>query len=388
MRRIGCEVGRKKRHYTAPMTSIDQDGNRACERTDETASKDTPSPALHPALHPFTTLTPGRVLDALERVGYRCDGRLLALNSYENRVYMVGLEEGAQCVVKFYRPERWSDQQILEEHRFVDELVAREIPVVPALIDEAGASLHRDHDFRFAVFERRGGRAPELESRSTREWLGRFIGRIHAVGGTTPFVHRPAVDIESFGFEPRRWIAGNRIVPAPLDGVWTSVVDQALIAVAACEARAGASTMLRLHGDCHPGNILWTEGDVAHGGTRTRGTQPGGPHFVDFDDSRSGPALQDLWMLLSGTREEMTGQLADLLAGYEQFRAFDARELHRLEALRTLRMIHYSAWLARRWDDPAFPAAFPFFGTERYWQDQILALREQVAAMDEPPLAP
>ena len=361
------------------MSSIDDEAMLA----EDGASKDTPSYALHP----YARLTPERVLDSLEHVGYRCDGRLLALNSYENRVYMVGLDDGAQCVVKFYRPERWSDQQILEEHRFVDELVAREIPVVPALIDASGTSLHRDDDFRFAVFERCGGRAPELESRSTREWLGRFIGRIHSVGGTATFAHRPAVDIESFGFEPRRWIAEHRIIPAPLDAVWTSVVDQALIAVAACEARAGASKMIRLHGDCHAGNVLWTEGAGAHGGTQG-GTQVGGPHFVDFDDSRSGPALQDLWMLLSGTREEMTRQLADLLTGYDQFRSFDARELHRLEALRTLRMIHYSAWLARRWDDPAFPAAFPFFGTERYWQDQILALREQVAAMDEPPLAP
>ena len=361
--------------YTVRMIPVD---NAEMHLEDE-GPKDTPSSALHP----FTSLTPERVLDALEGVGYRCDGRLLALNSYENRVYMVGLDDGAQCVVKFYRPERWSDRQILEEHRFVDQLVAREIPVVPAIIDESGTSLHRDRDFRFAVFERRGGRAPELESRSTREWLGRFIGRIHAVGGTASFVDRPAIDSETFGFEPRRWITEHRIVPAPLDAVWVSVVDQALVAVAACEARAGTSKSIRLHGDCHPGNILWTEGDVSRGGT-----QPGGPHFVDFDDSRSGPALQDLWMLLSGTRDEMTRQLADLLTGYEQFRPFDARELHRLEALRTLRMIHYSAWLARRWDDPAFPAAFPFFGSARYWQDQILGLREQVAAMDEPPLAP
>ena len=345
----------------------------------EAASKDNPSDALHP----YAALMPDRVLDALEHQGYRCDGRLLALNSYENRVYLVGLDDGTQCVAKFYRPARWSDQQILEEHRFVDELAAREIPVVPAIVDASGESLHAHGGFRFAVFERRGGRAPELESRSIRQWLGRFIGRIHAVGGTASFAHRPAVDIESFGFEPRRWITERHIVPPSLAGVWTSVVDQALAAAAACEARAGASQSIRLHGDCHAGNILWTEGDTARGGTR-----PGGPHFVDFDDSRSGPALQDLWMLLSGSREAMTLQLADLLEGYEQFRSFDARELHRLEALRTLRMIHYSAWLARRWDDPAFPAAFPFFGTERYWQDQILALREQVAAMDEPPLAP
>lgn len=329
--------------------------------------------------HPYATLTPERVLNALETVGYRCDGRLLTLNSYENRVYLVGLDDGTQCVAKFYRPERWSDAQILEEHRFVEALALCEIPAVPAKVDGDGTSLHHDGSFRFALFDVRGGRAPELESRETREWLGRFIGRIHALGGAADYRERPALDATSFGSEPRDWITAHGIVPAPLDAVWTSVVDQALAGVAACERAAGESRAIRLHGDCHPGNILWTE----VGAART-----GGPHFVDFDDSRSGPALQDLWMLLSGSRDEMTRQLADLLGGYAQFHPFDARELHRLEALRTLRMIHYSAWLARRWDDPAFPAAFPFFGTERYWQDQILALREQIAAMEEAPLRP
>lgn len=329
--------------------------------------------------HPYATLTPERVLDALESVGNRCDGRLLTLNSYENRVYLVGLDDGSQCVAKFYRPERWSDAQILEEHRFVDALAMLEIPVVPARIDQVGDSLHHHDGFRFALFDRRGGRAPEIEQRDTREWLGRFIGRIHSLGAAVDYVERPALDIASFGSEPLQWIVDHRIVPAPLDQVWAGVVEQALVAIAACEQRAGPSRILRLHGDCHVGNVLWTEGA---GGT------PGGPHFVDFDDSRMGPALQDLWMLLSGSRDEMTRQLADLLVGYRQFNAFDVRELHRLEALRTLRMIHYSAWLARRWDDPAFPAAFPFFGSEHYWQNQILALREQLAAMEEPPLRP
>lgn len=351
-------------------------GDRAAGRA---GPQDTPGAADPARPHPYASLTPERVLDSLETVGYRCDGRLLTLNSYENRVYLVGLDDGSQCVAKFYRPERWSDAQILEEHRFVDALAAAEVPAVPARIDADGDSLHRHDGFRFALFDRRGGRAPELESRHTRQWLGRFIGRIHAVGRTVPFVERPALDAREFGEEPRDWIVSHGMVPAPLDAVWTSVVDQALAGIAACERAAGPTAMLRLHGDCHPGNILWTEPDR---------TQPGGPHFVDFDDSRSGPALQDLWMLLSGGRDEMTRQLADLLAGYRQFLSFDARELHRLEALRTLRMIHYSAWLARRWDDPAFPAAFPFFGSERYWQDQILALREQVAAMEEPPLRP
>jgi Ser/Thr protein kinase RdoA (MazF antagonist) len=329
--------------------------------------------------HPYERLTPECVLDALESIGERCDGRLLALNSYENRVYLIGLEDGSQCVAKFYRPERWSDGQILEEHRFAAALAAAEIPAVPARVDAAGESLHRHDGFAFAVFDRDGGRAPELDRADTRQWLGRFIGRIHAIGAASAYVERPTLDRATFGFEPRDWVVGHRVVPEPLASAWAGVVEEALIAVAACDEAAAPTTPLRLHGDCHLGNVLWTEG---------HGNKPGGPHFVDFDDSRMGPALQDLWMLLSGPRDEMTRQLADLLEGYEQFHPFDPRELHRLEALRTLRMIHYSAWLARRWDDPAFPAAFPFFGSERYWQDQIAALREQIEAMEQPPLAP
>ena len=342
-------------------------------QADRGGPQDTPA-AMPTRPHPYARLTPERVLDAIESIGLRCDGRLLTLNSYENRVYLAGLDDGTQCVAKFYRPERWTDAQIVEEHRFVEALAALEIPVVPARVDEAGISLHRHDDFRFALFDRRGGRAPEIESRDTREWLGRFIGRIHALGAATDYVERPALDLETFGREPHRWITTHRIVPAPLDAVWDGVVEQALAAVETCDALAGPTSAIRLHGDCHVGNVLWTEG--------------GGPHFVDFDDSRMGPALQDLWMLLSGTRDDMTRQLADLLNGYERFHRFDPRELQRLEALRTLRMVHYSAWLARRWDDPAFPAAFPFFGTEHYWQNQILALREQIAAMEEPPLKP
>ena len=342
-------------------------------------AQDTPVAPPTSTPHPYAGLTPERVLDAIESIGYRCDGRLLTLNSYENRVYLVGLDDGSQCVAKFYRPGRWTDAQIVEEHRFVEALAAIEVPVVPARLDGEGTSLHHHGGFRFALFDRRGGRAPEIESRDTREWLGRFIGRIHALGGAVPYTERPALDIATFGVEPRDWIAAHRIVPAPLADVWLGVVEQSLAAVAEGEERSGPARRIRLHGDCHVGNILWTEGV---------GDRAGGPHFVDFDDSRTGPALQDLWMLLSGTRAEMTRQLADLLSGYRQFNGFDDRELHRLEGLRTLRMIHYSAWLARRWDDPAFPAAFPFFGTEHYWQDQILALREQIAAMQEPPLSP
>ncbi len=333
----------------------------------------------HGGAHPFSALTPEFVLNALERAGHRCDGRLLTLNSYENRVFMIGLDDGSQCVAKFYRPGRWSDAQIAEEHAFIDALVEREIPAVPAWRDDAGCSLLHQGDFTFALFDRQGGRAPELDHADTLRRLGRFIGRIHAVGASNRFVERPALDHASFGREPRDWIVDHRMIPAPLGAVWQGVVDQALAAVAHCETRSGPLASIRLHGDCHVGNVLWTEPRPGHAG---------GPHFVDFDDSRSGPALQDLWMLLSGSRDEMTRQLAELLEGYRAFRDFDPRELHRLEALRTLRMVHYSAWIARRWDDPAFPAAFPFFGTDHYWQNQILALREQVAAMDEPPLAP
>ena len=322
------------------------------------------------ATAPYAGLTPETVLDALEAAGLRGDGRLLALNSYENRVYQVGLEDGSSVVAKFYRPERWSDAQILEEHAFVAELAEREIPAVPPLALN-GRTLSAHAGFRFAVFPRRGGRTPELERRDTLEWIGRFIGRIHAAGAVRPFAVRPALDMESFGREPRDWLLAHAFLPPDLREAWQSVADLALQGVAHCYQRAGAPGTLRLHGDCHAGNILWTEQ---------------GPHFVDFDDARTGPAVQDLWMLLSGDRASMSRQLGWVLSGYEQFRAFEPRELHMVEALRTLRLVHYAAWIARRWDDPAFPAAFPWFGTQRYWQERILELREQIALMDEPPL--
>lgn len=322
-------------------------------------------------LTPFSILTPDVVLNALDSVGLRSDGRLLALNSYENRVYQLGMEEGPPLVAKFYRPERWSDDAILEEHGFTQELAEREIPVVPALSLAGAGTLHQYEGFRFAVFPKQGGRAPELEDSNTLEWMGRFLGRIHAVGALQPFRHRPVLDIASFGTEPRDYLLANGFIPPDLDEAWRSVVALALEGVQRCFERAGNVRMLRLHGDCHAGNVLWTDN---------------GPHFVDFDDARMGPAVQDLWMMLSGERTDMARQMADLLAGYEDFQEFDPRELHLIEALRTLRLIHYSAWLARRWDDPAFPAAFPWFNSQRYWQDRILELREQLALMDEGPL--
>jgi Ser/Thr protein kinase RdoA (MazF antagonist) len=324
---------------------------------------------------PYDGLTPEVILDAVESLGPRCDGRLLALNSYENRVYQVGIEDGVEngkpLVVKFYRPHRWTDEQILEEHAFVNLLAEREIPVVAPLAVN-NKTLHEFKNFRFTAFPKRGGRAPELDRPEVLEWMGRFLGRIHAVGAIEKYRHRPALNLTTFGTEPRQWLLEHDFIPADLLDAYTSVSTQALSAVAACYARAGEVAHIRLHGDCHGGNVLYTDA---------------GPHFVDFDDSRMGPAVQDLWMLLSGSREEMTKQLREVIEAYEEFCDFDRRELHLIEALRTLRLIHYSAWLAQRWNDPAFPHAFPFFNTQRYWQDRILELREQIAAMEEGPLA-
>jgi len=323
-------------------------------------------------LQSYTALTPDVVLDALDSVGLLGDGHLLALNSYENRVYQVGMDEAPPLIAKFYRDARWTDEEILEEHTFVDALADREIPVVPPLVI-SGRTLHLFEGFRFAVFNKQGGRAPELDDRDTLEWIGRFIGRIHAVGALASYAHRPALNLQSFGVEPSNYLLSHDFIPDELVEVYRGVVKQALEGVQRCYDRAGAVKSLRLHGDCHASNVLWTDD---------------GPHFVDFDDSRMGPAIQDLWMLLSGDRVEQTLQLGDLLNGYQDFSDFDMRELHLLEALRTLRLVHYSAWIARRWDDPAFPAAFPWFNTQRYWQDRILELREQIALMDEPPLVP
>jgi Ser/Thr protein kinase RdoA (MazF antagonist) len=317
-------------------------------------------------MHPYAALTPEVVLDALAALGLRPDGRLLALSSYENRVYQVWLEDEAAVVAKFYRPGRWSEAQIDEEHAFARELAEREIPVVAPIHNASFAG------FVYAVYPRRGGRTPELGDLNTLEWIGRFLGRIHAVGSTKNFTHRESLTVQSFGHDARAYLLEHDFVPADLLDAWKAVTEQALESVEQCYARTGEIRSIRLHGDCHPGNILWT-GE--------------GPHFVDLDDARMGPAMQDLWMLLSGDRAAMSAQLKKVLSGYEQFMDFDRKELNLLEALRTLRLIHYSAWIARRWDDPAFPAAFPWFNTQRYWQDRILELREQIALMQEEPLA-
>ncbi|WP_338845191.1 serine/threonine protein kinase [Massilia sp. W12] len=318
----------------------------------------------------FAGLSPERVLDALAARGLAVDGRLLALNSYENRVYQVGIEDGAPIIAKFYRAHRWSDAAILEEHAFLQELFEAEVPSVPALTVDGQTLLH-DGDLRFALFRRQGGRAPELFDPEVLRWLGRFMGRIHMIGARQPFAARERISIAALGEASGRFLLEHDFLPPALRPAWRAAWEQALEAVHAAFARAGDYPEIRLHGDCHLGNVLWTDS---------------GPHFVDFDDARNGPAIQDLWMLLSGDRAEMTQQLCDILEGYEDFAEFDPSQLHLIEALRCLRLIHYSAWLARRWTDPAFPPAFPWFGTERYWQEKIIELREQIALLSEAPL--
>lgn len=319
--------------------------------------------------HPYSSLTPDRVLNALDSVGFHCDGRLLALNSYENRVYQIGIDDGPAVVAKFYRHGRWSDAAILEEHAFLAELAGAELPVVPPVAVGA-RTLQRFEGFRFAVFPRQGGYSPEFNDEVSWARIGRLIARIHAVGALRPYRERPVLDIQSFGEAPRDYLLSQGFIPRDLAESYRSAVTLALDGVRRCFERAGPLRTLRLHGDCYAGNILWTDD---------------GPHFVDFDDSRTGPAIQDLWMLLSGDRTEMMRQLSHVLAGYRNFFEFDPCELHLIEALRTLRLIHYASWLAQRWDDPAFPNAFPWFNTAGYWQERIFELHEQVARMELPP---
>ncbi|MGM0594544.1 MAG: serine/threonine protein kinase [Pseudomonadota bacterium] len=320
--------------------------------------------------HPYEALTPDTVLDAVESAGYLPTGSLLALNSYENRVYQIGEQNEGFLIGKFYRPGRWSEAQIREEHHFAAELSALEIPVVAPLADARGETLQRFGGFLFALFPRRGGRSPELEEPDTQYRLGQFLGRIHALGAVSPFEHRPALTPESFGAASLRYLLEQGVLPAEYRGQYGDLAEQLLSVV---DERFAATDYrpIRLHGDLHPGNILWTDS---------------GAHLVDLDDCRMGPAVQDLWMLLSGDRAQMTRQLDEILAGYEEFHDFDRRQLALIEPLRTLRLLHYAAWLARRWEDPAFPMAFPWFNTVKYWEEQILTLREQRLRLEQPTL--
>ena len=323
------------------------------------------------------------VLDALASVGLLGDGRLMALSSYENRVYQVHLEAPADqgdaageiVVVKFYRPDRWTDVQILEEHSFAAELMNAEVPVVGALVLH-GKTLNHFKGFGFSVSPSRGGRRPELDNLDVLEWIGRFLARIHTVGSAKKFTHRPALDLQTFGYESREVLTKGGYLPLDMESRWLIAFEAAMQTAQAVFESVGDVKTLRLHGDCHPGNILWTP----------EGMPLAGPHFVDLDDARSGPAVQDLWMLLSGDRAQCTRQLGALVDGYEEFREFDRRELALIEPLRTLRLVHYSAWLAQRWHDPIFPINFPWFGSSDYWKGQVDMFEEQNEAMQETPL--
>lgn len=311
--------------------------------------------------HPYEALTPELVLAAVDASGHASDGRLLALNSYENRVYQVGIEGGRFVVVKFYRPQRWTDAAIREEHAFAAELVAAELPVVAPLAHE-GETLLMHGGFRYAVFPRVGGRAPELDGAEAAAWMGRTLGRIHAVGARAPFRHRGGIDLDSHVREPMRQVLEGPLLPADCAARYRAAIEAALPPLAAAWSRAQPLERLRLHGDCHPGNVLWTEA---------------GPLLVDLDDARSGPAVQDLWMLMTGREVQREA----LLEGYAQFRNFDHGELALVEALRLMRQIHYAGWLSSRWQDPAFPPAFPWAAEARWWDTHVNDIREGAQAL-------
>lgn len=318
---------------------------------------------------PYARLDPAAVIDAIEALGLPCDGRVLALNSFENRVYRVGLEDAEPVVAKFYRPGRWSDAAILEEHAFADELVAAELPVV-APLRFGGDSLHHHDGFRLALFPLRGGRAPEPGDRDTLRQLGRLLGRLHAVGEQKPFVHRPRLDVEHFGDAPVDFLIEHHWLPPELEDNFAELADAVLGRVESAFDALDGLPWLRVHGDCHPGNLL-ARGEAIH--------------IVDLDDCLSAPAVQDLWMLLSGPPAEQRQQFEWLMEGYERFRAFETEALALVEPLRALRLLHYHGWIARRWHDPAFPAAFPWFGERRHWESVIGQLQEQLSALQEGP---
>lgn len=322
------------------------------------------------AQHPFESLTPDFIMDAVENLGYVCDCRIFPLNSFENRVYQIGIQDEAPLIGKFYRPGRWSDAQIVEEHRFALTLTDHELPVVAPLVDNRGESLFHYKDFRFALYPRQGGHAPEFDNLDNLLIMGRLLGRLHAIGASRPFRHRPLLDIESFGRDSVELIS-EQFIPAEYKANYDILARDLLQGVEALFSDAGGTAFIRIHGDCHAGNILWRND---------------APHLVDLDDARMAPAVQDIWMMLSGDRARQTAQISEIIEGYDGFYTFDPRELRLIEALRSLRILHHTAWLARRWGDPTFPRHFPWFNTPSYWDEHILQIREQIAALREPPL--
>lgn len=317
----------------------------------------------------FASLSPETIIDGLESAGFTVASGLLALNSYENRVYQFHDDDSQKFVTKFYRPNRWSLAQIQEEHDFALELKDQEIPMI-APIKHDGVTLFEFKGFHFAVFPCRGGRIFEVDNLDQLEWMGRFLGRIHAVGSQNKFQHRPQFSSKESLFDARKTLFSTPdTVPVGLQTSFFTILDQ-VIEIA--DNQYKPSKNIRLHGDCHAGNILWTDA---------------GPHFVDLDDCRSGPAIQDLWMMLFGDRQQKLLQLDTLLMGYEEFFSFEHSELRLIESLRTMRLVNYMAWLTKRWQDPAFPRNFPWFNTEKYWEEQILMLKEQYSILHEPTLS-
>ncbi len=318
----------------------------------------------------YARLSPDLVLDAVESLGFLSDARILALNSYENRVYQIGIEDEEPLIAKFYRPGRWSNAQIQEEHTFTFELIEQEIPVIAPIIKN-GKSLFEYENYRFSLYPRRGGHAPELDNLDTLYTLGQHLGRIHGIGATKTFEARPEINIQNFAIESRNYIISQNIVPRSLEEAYNTLT-QHLIEKVQSLYDDSQYKKIRLHGDCHPGNILVRYDNL---------------HIVDLDDARNGPAIQDIWMLLNGDRAQKVSQLSAIMEGYEEFCDFDYKEFKLIEVFRTLRMLHYCGWLAKRWEDPAFPLAFPWFNTENYWASHILELREQLSTLDDEPLA-
>jgi Ser/Thr protein kinase RdoA (MazF antagonist) len=318
---------------------------------------------------PYSNLTPSLILDAIESVGFQCNGSLVSLNSYENRVYQVGIEDSQPLIAKFYRPHRWSDAAIVEEHAFSAELVDRDIPVIAPIQRSDNKTLHDYQGYRFALFLRQGGRTIELDNLEHLEWMGRFIGRLHAVGACRPFQHRIRLEVNTYGYQPYRYLMDNGFIPESIRQAFSHTLELLLEKSQQQFDRIDGVKWIRLHGDCHVGNILWNNE---------------GPRIVDLDDCLMGPAIQDIWMLLTGdTEREIEVQLNHILRGYQEFHDFDYRELHLIEVLRSLRMIHYAGWLARRWEDPAFPLHFPWFNTLSYWKNQLEHFEDQVLILDE-----
>jgi len=316
---------------------------------------------------PYARLDPNLILNAIESIGYLCDGRYFALNSYENRVYQVGIEDKPPLIAKFYRPNRWSYDAILEEHQFALDLAAEEIPVVAPIVDSKGKTLHCYEDFLFAVFPRKGGRIIELDNLNHLQWMGRFIGRMHAYGKSRTFKHRLELNIDSYGHKPYEYLIQNNFIPIELQKNFCLILESLLEKIALRFQSVGSIHKIRLHGDCHASNILWYE-DM--------------PQIVDLDDCLMGPAIQDLWMFLSGDAKLQQLQIDTILTGYTDFNDFDYNELPLIEALRSLRMIHYNGWLAKRWKDPAFPLNFPWFNSIAYWQQQLENFQDQLILLE------